>query len=103
MCLQNKNALPECVILIAEATAVSTRSKSALWLLGSEDTEITGTKLPSKRQVLCVLLHHHTALKKTIHRSAMAVIKEVLLFWNKARIPVHPEHHAVKLEALHDK
>ena len=34
----------------------------------------------------------------------MAVIKEVLLFWNKAQIPVHPEHHAVKqLEAVHDK
>ena len=84
--------------------AASTRSKSALWLLGSEDTEITGTKLPSKKQVLCVLLHHHKTLKKALHASAIAVIKEVLLFWNKARIPVRPEHHAVKqLEALHDK
>ena len=104
MCLQNKNTLSECVILVAEATAVSTRSKSALWLLGSEDTEITGRKLHSKRQVICVLLHHYKALKKTMHRSATAVIKEIFLFWNKARIPVRPEHHAVQqLEVLHDK
>ena len=82
----------------------STRSKSPIWLLGSEDTEITGTKLPSKKQVLCMLLYHHKALKETIRGSAVAVIKEVLLFWNKARTPVRPEHHAVKqLEALHDK
>ena len=84
--------------------AASTRSRSALRLLGSEDTEITGTKLPSKKQVLCMLLYHHKALKETRPGSAIAVIKEVLLFWYKARIPVRPEHHAVKqLEALHDK
>ena len=82
----------------------SSRGTSALWLLGSEDTEITGTELLPKKQVLCVLLYHHKTLKKTVHRSAIAVIKEVLIFWNKAQIPVRPEHHAVKqLEALHDK
>ena len=27
------------------------------------------------------------------------VIKELLLFWNKARIPVRPEHHAVEQNA----
>ena len=65
---------------------------------------MTGTKLPSKKQVLCMLLYHHKALKEARHRSAIAVIKEILLFWYKARIPVRPEHHAVKqLEALHDK
>lgn len=84
--------------------AKATRSKSALWLLGAEETEITGTKLPSKRQALCVLLYHHKTLKKTIHESAIAVMKEVLVFWDKARIPVRPEHHAIKqLETLHDK
>lgn len=84
--------------------AEATRSKSSIWLLGTEETEITGSKLPSKKQVLSVLFYHHRTLKKTIHESATAVIKEVLVFWDKARIPVRPQHHAIKqLETLHDK
>ena len=84
--------------------AEATRSKTSIWLLGSEETELTGTKLPSKKQVLCVLFYHHKTLKKTLHESAAAVIKEVSVFWDKARIPVRPQHHAIKqLETLHDK
>lgn len=86
------------------AEAAVTRSKSTIWLLGSEQSEITGSKLPSKKQVLCVMLYHHKTLKKTIHESATSVIKEVLVFWEKARIPVRPQHHAIKqLETLHEK
>ena len=34
--------------------SVVVRSKTALWLLGSEETELKGSKLPSNRQMLCV-------------------------------------------------
>lgn len=51
-----------------------------------------------------MLLYHHKTLNKTIHESATAVINEVLVFWDKAKIPVRPQHHAIKqLETLHDK
>ena len=85
--------------------AAATRSKASLWLLGTEETEITGTKLPSKKQVLCVFAYHHNTLKKkNIHESATTVIGEVHVFWDKALVPVRPQHHAVKqLEILFEK
>jgi len=52
--------------------SVIVRSKTALWLLGSEETELKGSKLPSNRQMLCVFLHHHKTLKKTVLESARA-------------------------------
>ena len=81
-----------------------TRSKTQIWLLGHEEFEITGSKLPSYRQVLKVFFHYHKTLKKTIHESSRLVIKQVLQFWKKARIPTRLEKHAIqKLESLYDK
>ena len=84
--------------------SIKFRSKTSIWLIGSEEVEITGSKLPSNKQVLSVFFHHHKTLKKTIHKSAMVVVQMVATFWNKACIPVQPEHHAVsKLEKLREK
>ena len=83
---------------------VCVRSKTALWLLGCEDSELRGSKLPSNRQVLRVFFHHHRSLKKTVRQSATTVIRETVMFWEKAKIPVRPEQHAIaKLEKLHEK
>lgn len=81
--------------------ATSTRKTSVIWLVGAEEARITGSKLPSNKQALSVFFYHHRTLLKTVHESAVLVVKEVVSFWNKARIPVRPQHHAVKqLESL---
>ncbi|KAG0723831.1 hypothetical protein GWK47_005376 [Chionoecetes opilio] len=59
---------------------------SGFYLLCSEDA-IPGNKLPSSGQVLSVFLHNHLNLKKERAESAKVVVGEVLVFWDKARIP----------------
>lgn len=83
---------------------IKIRSKSAVWLIGFEEDKLNGSKLPSNRQVLSVFFYHHRSLKKPIHDSSRDVIREAVKFWDKARIPIQPEHRAVlKLEKLHEK
>ena len=54
--------------------------------------------------MLCVFLHHHKTLKKTVRESARSVIREATTFWDSAKIPVRPEQHAIsQLEQLHDR
>ena len=65
----------------------STRSKTEVYLLGSIEQSITGSKLPSKKQVLQVFLYHHMEQKKTKSDAAMETMKLVEDFWERARIP----------------
>ena len=44
--------------------SIKIRSKTSIWLIGFEEVEITGRKLPSNKQVLSVFFHHHKTLKK---------------------------------------
>ncbi len=84
--------------------SILTRSKTVLWLIGSEENTILGCKLPSNRQVLKLFFHYHQTIGFTNRQSATAVIRDVMPFWNKARIPVRQEHHSIaKLEQLHEK
>src|SRR6218665_3325061 len=85
-------------------TTIKTRSKSAIWLIGFEEDKLNGSKLPSNRQVLSIFFYRHNSLKETIHDSSRDVIREAVQFWDKARIPIQPEHRAIlKLEKLYKK
>jgi hypothetical protein len=83
--------------------ASSTRSKKDVFLLGSDLENLHGSKLPSNGDVLRLYINK-LQLASTKHEAAVTVIKEVQLFWNKARIPMRRSDHAVaKLEDLIQK
>lgn len=65
--------------------------------------QITGCKLPSKRQVLSTLFFNMRTVKLSFKESAKLVIREVDIFWEKARIPTKLERNALRnLETLYE-
>lgn len=61
--------------------------------------QIIGCKLPSHRQVSWVSFYNLPAVKLTIREPAKLAIREVFIFWEKARIPTKLEQDAInKLE-----
>lgn len=86
---------------MAEGDTV-TRSKDKYFLLDFIVKKFHGSKLPSNRDALGVFLRRHVEEKETIRESATKTIRDLIPFWvGKARIPVRPEHHAIKqLEIL---
>lgn len=73
-------------------------------LVGNITTQIVGAKLPSNRQVLSVYFYNIRVVNMSIKESAALVIKEVSIFWQKARIPTKRTDHCVeKLIKLHDE
>src|ERR1043165_3103907 len=90
---------------MAEAKmSVAVRSKTAIWLVGAEEQQLIGCKLPSNRQVLSIFFNQHKTLNKTVRDSSRTVIRETAVFWDKACIPMRLEKHAItKLEQLHQK
>lgn len=86
----------------SSSRSVALRTDSNIYLIGYISHQIVGNKLPSNRQVLSVLFHNMRAIKLTLHESAVLVIKETVIFWQKARIPYRENHHCVsKLEKLY--
>ncbi|XP_050524055.1 uncharacterized protein LOC126895832 [Daktulosphaira vitifoliae] len=78
--------------------------RKQIYLLGHTVNQIFGCKLPSNIQVLRVLFHNIREVKLSIRDSARLVIDEVLIFWQKARIPTREVRHCIlKLEAIYDE
>lgn len=78
------------------------RSATKIDFIGHEYSQLLGSKLPSNKQVLCVFFHNHNTVKLSIRESASLTIRELSVFWAKARIPVRKEQHCItKLEMLH--
>ena len=65
---------------------METRSQK-LFLIDHDESQITGAKLPSNGQVLRVLFYNMRKVNLLLRPSAMLVIKEVEVFWEKTRIP----------------
>lgn len=59
--------------------------------VGRVEHQIVGAKLPSLRQVLKLLFFHTRVGGLTIRESARLVVREISLFWEKARIPIRYE------------
>lgn len=63
--------------------------RKKLYLLDHDESQIIGAKLPSNGQVLRVLFHNMRNVKLNLKASASLVIKEVQIFWEKARPPIY--------------
>lgn len=79
-----------------------TRASAQVYLIGVPYTQILGSKLPSKKQVLSVFFFNHRTLKLTLRDSAALVHDELAVFWAKARIPIQSKHRSIeKILAIH--
>jgi len=80
---------------------MATRSKTQVFLIGTVVTELTGTKLPSVRMALGLLLNKHIDLKLTTRESSTESVTEISEFWYKARIPIQEKKNCLtKLEKI---
>ena len=81
---------------------MTTRSKSALYLLGEPTTAVSSIRLASNGEALGLFCHHHLNLGLTTRQASSYVIEEVTKVWNIARIPTCRKDHAIaKLELLY--
>lgn len=78
---------------------MATKTRINIYLVGNVSNQITGGKLPFNRQLLLVFFYSLRVVKLNVRESAYLAIKETLIFWEKARIPVRDTQHCVaKLE-----
>lgn len=70
--------------------------KQHIFLIGLPSYQINGAKLPSNRQVLSVLFYNIREVKLTVSESANLVIRECIIYWEKARIPTRALPNCVK-------
>ncbi|XP_026461762.1 uncharacterized protein LOC113363475 [Ctenocephalides felis] len=72
-----------------------------IYLIGDVYPQIITDTLPSKLQVLKVFFYHLRVPKLKIRESAQICIDQVIVFWQKAQIPIqridHCIHHLLKL------
>lgn len=79
------------------------RDRTLIYLIGNDFHQIIGSKLPSNLEVLKVLFYNLRKVKLCLRQSASLVVKEVLVFWEKARIPVKDVQRCIdKLEKLYN-
>ena len=65
-------------------------------LVGYISNQIVGAKLPSNWQVLRIFFYNVRVVKLTTKESAILVIQEVSIFWQKAQIPTKRPDHCVE-------
>lgn len=74
-----------------------------IYLINSVKNQITGSKLPSKKDCLSVLFYNMRFVKLNLNESISLVIDECLIYWKKARLPTHdPSYCSKKLKKLYD-
>jgi hypothetical protein len=77
------------------STSGLTQTTHGICLIGGISESITGSKLPSNRQVLSRFFYLHTLGKKIIQESAAVTAQETLNFWERARIPTRQQYHII--------
>ena len=76
--------------------ALAHEKRNSVYLIGSYDDNIRGTKLPSKKQVLSFFLYNHTIRNETVRISATMTAEKIMKFWNSAGIPIHHKQDCIK-------
>jgi hypothetical protein len=91
--------------MASSSTSMQLRSSdNVIYLVGDIIPEISGRKLPSKRQVLAFLFYNIREKKYTVKKSASIVVDEIFTFWAKARIPTNSKQKCVeKVQKLYDE
>ena len=80
------------------------RKDTSVYLIGNYSPQMVGNKLPSIKQALSVLYFNLREVKLTLRQSSKLVIDEVIVYWNKARIPTRDVQHCIKkVEALYNQ
>lgn len=78
------------------------RLRQNIYLIGDIDAQICGNQLPSKMQVLKVLFYNLREAKLSLRESAKLVLREVKIFWDKARLPTQHDSRCIdKIENLY--
>lgn len=76
--------------------------RNNVYLLGNRCSQITGGKLLSIKQALLVFFYNLRVVKLNIRESARLAVREIVIFLEKARIPVQDIQHCTsKLEKLY--
>lgn len=89
---------------MASSSRITLRKDFEVPLIGNFSPQIVGSKLPSKRQVLKVLFFNLRIVKLDLQDSARLAIRETVVFWEKARIPIQSEKNCIpKLKHLYEK
>jgi len=79
-------------------------SRIKIFLVGTMNNQITGSKLPSKRNCLSVLYYNMRYVHLNLNSSALLTIDECLIYWKKARIPTQDRDNcAKKLKKLYEE
>lgn len=68
--------------------SIKLRSDFQIYLIGSQITQIQGSKLPSNRQVLSVFFYNMRTVNLTTKESVTLPMRECCIFWEKTRIPI---------------
>lgn len=77
------------------------RSSSRIPLIGFEESQILGSKLPTIKQVLQVFFYYYNSTGNNIRGSATSATRQAIVFWEKAKISIRKEQHCIeKLEKL---
>lgn len=72
------------------------RSKTEIFLIGFEESQILGAKLPTIGQVLKTFFYNYCTVKLSVKKSAELTVQEVVIFWEKARIKMKREDHCAE-------
>lgn len=73
-------------------------------LVGFECQNLSGSKLPVRREVLSLFLYKHRTEKLVIRESAKFVLCEVIKVWNKFLLPANNSYYSiVKIEKLYNE
>ena len=86
---------------MASTSQVTLGKDCEIPLIGSFSSQIVGSKLPPKKQALKVLFFNLRVVKLNLQDNAPLTIGETVVFWEKARIPVHSEKKlCAKIETI---
>ena len=72
------------------------RSSTAIWLIGNETDKLSLTKLPSKREVMSLLMHYKNTKKQTVREALSSCAKDVMEIWRRASIPTSLKCHVIE-------
>lgn len=76
------------------------RSDTDYYLIGFEEYDILGAKLPTLRQVLKVFFFHHHTERQSLRESSKLAVQKVKSIWSKSGIKTREDKHCIdKLEA----
>ncbi|XP_050530606.1 uncharacterized protein LOC126899603 [Daktulosphaira vitifoliae] len=81
---------------MASTSQMNLCDTNKIYLIGYMSNQIVGSKLPSNKQVLCVLFYNMRVVNLNVHDSASLVYNEIEIFWQKTRIPIKKKCHSVK-------